>query len=89
MDCSGSFTVNLAIAEFSFDGFSVDTTRSMVAMSDVSSVIRLNSCNIYVHVSDKVQNFKDCCLVQSCINFVLSSGWDLFFKFILFYFWFM
>ena len=41
MDCSGSFTVNLAIAEFSFDGFSVDTTRSMVAMSDVSSVIRL------------------------------------------------
>jgi len=27
------------VAEFSFDGFSVDMTRSMVAMSDVSFVI--------------------------------------------------
>jgi len=29
----------LLIVEFSFDGFSVDMTRSMVAMSDVSFVI--------------------------------------------------
>jgi len=34
--CLSAVTACLLIAEFSFDGFSVDLTRSMVAMSDVS-----------------------------------------------------
>ena len=38
------------VAEFSFDGFSVDMTRSMVAMSDVSLVIALSMTTCDVNV---------------------------------------